>query len=472
MSDASSANNTASFTLGEVLAATKGTLFGGECSLRVSGVSSDTRLLRPNSLFVALRGERFDGHNFLNEAHSAGAVAAIIETSPFDIKAAEAKKQLRDDLALIRVLNSLQSLGELARFHRERFHIPVIGVTGSYGKTTTRAFIAAALSPLGEILASRENFNNEIGVPQTLFGLNENHKAAIVEMGMRGLGQIEYLADIARPTIGVITNIGPQHIELLGNLENIARAKAELIENLPADGVAVLPDEGAYCELLQEIAREKGCRVITFGTSNNADVRVSSTRTTENGNVEAEFKIENSKFRILLPLPGVHNATNAAAAFAVAYELGVDLNEAARALESVEVPGARMRVLRANELTILDDCYNAGPDSMRVALETLRDFPDAKRRVAVLGAMKELGEFSEDEHRKLGVLASQICDLVIYVGEETRAALDATTVETFWCENAAEAAHRVLDVVESGDVVLVKGSRSVRLELVVSALVR
>jgi len=476
----SSLENSAPFSLEDMHDATPGSLFvrgdiilNGEAvppkefeysMIKGRGVTTDTRKIAPGSIFVALRGERFDGHDFLEQAQQAGAAFVVVE----DVENAP------ENLVCYYALDSLMALGDMATFHRNRFDIPVIGVTGSYGKTTTRAFIAAALSPLGEILASRENFNNEIGVPQTLFGLNEEHKAAVIEMGMRGLGQIEYLADTARPTIGVITNVGPQHIELLGSLENIARAKAELIENLSPGSLAVLPSEGEYSELLLDIAREAGCRVVTFGTSEQADFRVSSTRTLENGNVEAQLIIHHSSFVINLPLPGAHNATNAAAALAVAHELGVDLNNAARALETVEVPGARMRLLRVNGVSLLDDSYNAGPDSMRMALETLRDSPYAKanrnRRVAVLGAMKELGSFSEEEHRKLGVLASAICDVVVYVGEETRAAFDVTNVEKFWCGNANEAASRVLDIAEIGDVVLVKGSRSVGLELVVNTL--
>jgi UDP-N-acetylmuramoyl-tripeptide--D-alanyl-D-alanine ligase len=414
-----------------------------------------------------LHGERFDGHSFLHQAEELGASALIVDDT----------KNLPENIACIEVPNTLFALGDLARFHRNRFDIPIIGVTGSYGKTTTRTFIRDAVhnGDFWYVHSSEDNFNNEIGVPQTLLQMHVETKfrpaAAVIEMGMRGLGQIDYLAKIARPAIGVITNIGPQHIELLGSLENIARAKAELIGNLPPDGLAVLPSEGEYSELLIEIARETGCRVVTFGTSEQADFRVSSTRTLENGNVEAQIvSCQSSIINFVLPLPGVHNATNAAAALAVAHELGVDLQEAARALQSVEVPGARMRVLRAKALTILDDSYNAGPDSMRVALETLRDFPNAKRCVAVLGAMKELGNLSEEEHSKLGVFASTVCELVVYVGEETRAASEATTVETLWCEDAASVAHRVLDWVQDGDVVLVKGSRSVGLELVVNAL--
>ncbi len=483
MSDISAlSGNIAPFTLGEIANATRGQIVSRAnieySMLKARGVSSDTRHITPQSVFVALRGERFDGHNFLAQAKNAGAIVAVVEDA-MDAPA---------DLVCVQVENTLHALGDLARYHRNRFNIPVIGITGSYGKTTTRAFLQAALSPLGNILASRENFNNEIGVPQTLFGLNESHQAAIVEMGMRGLGQIEYLAKVARPTIGVITNIGPQHIEMLGSLENIARAKAELIQQLPQDGIAIFPSEGDYSELLLQIAQERGCEIINFGMCGIVDVRLLSpcrarssfdihvlSAQSANESVEVECftghpsLLEFSTF--VLPLPGVHNAANAAAALAVAYRLGVDLQEAAHALETVDVPGARMKVRRANEIVILDDCYNAGPNSMRAALETLRDWNGASRRVAVLGTMMELGSFSDDEHRKLIETANGCCDFVIGVGKEICYALQNTQIDNISCTNANEAALRVLDVVKSGDVILVKGSRSVGLEIVVQKLV-
>ena len=469
MSDISAlSGNSALFSVDEIVNATRGQIVSRSnieySMLQMRSVSSDTRHIQPQSVFVALRGERFDGHNFLAQAKNAGAIVAVVEDTA----------NAPDDLVCVQVENTLRALGDLARYHRNRFDIPVIGITGSYGKTTTRAFLQAALSPLGNILASRENFNNEIGVPQTLFGLDKSHKAAIVEMGMRGAGQIEYLAKVARPTIGVITNIGPQHIELLGSLENIARAKAELIEQLPQDGIAILPSEGDYSELLLQTAQNVGCKIVTFGTSKNADVRISSTRSV-NESVEVEFLTGEPSLLIIdnfiLPLPGVHNATNAAAALAVAQVLGVNLNEAERALETVDVPGARMKVRHANDVIILDDCYNAGPNSMRAALETLRDWNGAKRRVAVLGTMMELGDFSEDEHRKLVETANSCCDFVIGVGAEMCVALQDSQVENICCEDADEAALRVLSVVQNGDVVLVKGSRSVGLETVVQKLV-
>ncbi len=456
--------NRAPFTLRAAAQATGGEILRGPQDLELCGVSTDTRAIQPGALFVALRGERFDGHKFLAQAAAAGARAAVVDEKE--------KLDAPDDLALLRVPDTLFALGNLARAHRRRFAIPVIGVTGSYGKTTTRALIAAALSPLGRMLSSSANFNNEIGVPLTLLQLDESHRAAVIEMAMRGAGQIEYLAQVAEPTIGVVTNIGPQHIELLGSEENIARAKAELISSLPVDGLAVLPADDKYLDLLRWGAR---CRVVTFGEDENADYRAYNIAIADDGNSTFSLGTQHSSLRTLkLPLPGAHNTLNAAAALVVAGEIGVALEDAAHALEQAEVPGARMRIVRSGGLTIIDDCYNAGPDSMRAALQTLRDLPAPNRgarRVAVLGAMKELGAWTEEEHRKIGALAATCADVIVGVGEETRALLEAAAdVENHWRADAVEAAHFVSTTVRADDLVLVKGSRSVGLEKVVSAL--
>ena len=508
MSGAHLPSNRARFTLREVLAATGGEIIhftaGMNSETAITGVATDTRTLGEGSLFVALRGERFDGHNFLEQAVQSGAVAVLVETSPptpllggegsLDSSCPASTLPASTltstppslpgkgvgglGLSLIRVQNTLEALGALAAAHRRRFSIPVIGVTGSYGKTTTRALIAAALTPKYSVLSSAGNFNNEIGVPQTLLQLDEAQSAAVVEMAMRGAGQIKYLADIAQPTIGVVTNIGPQHIELLGSLENIAAAKAELIETLPPDGVAVLPADDPFSTFLRERA---ACRVVTFGQSEAADYRVTDMRTENDGSVSFVLTHPSSLIPhpLKLPLPGAHNAINAAAALAVADILGVPLEDAARELAEVEIPGARMRVVKARGVTIIDDCYNAGPNSMRAALQTLLDFPGGGRRVAILGAMKELGAWTEAEHRKIGDFAGMFVEAIIGVGGETRPLLNAliqaaaqveSKPEVSWCEDAVTATERAREMVRAGDVVLVKGSRSVGLEVVVSAL--
>lgn len=468
-------SNRARFSLLEIAQATKGLMVRGDFSTEVRGVSTDTRTLQNDSLFIPLKGENFDGHNYLLQAAANGAIAALIEKST-----AVNIESLPDDLALIVVEDALDALGDLAAFHRRRFEVPVVAITGSYGKTTTRAMIAAALSPKYKVLTAQGNFNNEIGVPQTLLQLDETHQVIVIEMGMRGTGQIEYLSEISAPTIGVITNIGPQHIELLGSIQNIAQAKAEVLQFLPENGAAILSGDDEYLDFFTDQVR---ARVVTFGLNPSSEFHVGTITPDKNGNVAFSIQSPDLKIQNLqLPLPGEHNAVNAAAALAVAGVLGVPLEDAARALEKVEVPGARMRVVRNEKrgLTIIDDCYNAGPTSMRAALETLRDFPinpeNPGRRVAILGAMKELGSYSVDEHRGIGALSAHCAELVIGVGDDTKPLLEeakavgAIPFHTQWCEDAACASTQVLDWIREGDVVLVKGSRSVGLETVVSAL--
>jgi len=446
--------NRARFSLREIAAATGGVLQNDNCE--ICGVSTDTRAIENGSLFIALRGASFDGHNYLKQAQERGAIAAVVES----------KTDAPADFPLVIVANTTRALGDIARAYRRRFAIPVIGVTGSYGKTTTRAFIAAVLAVKYGVLSSQENFNNEIGVPLTLLQLDENHGAAVIEMGMRGAGQIAELARIAEPTIGVITNIGPQHIEFLGSLEAIADAKAELLQVLPENGIAIVPDDEKYARIWPQKTR---ARIVTFGTNESADFRAQNIETQSDGNLA--FEIQNPKSEIQnlkLALPGAHNASNAAAAIALAHQMEIDLSDAAHALENAVVPGARMKIARVGGITIIDDSYNAGPDSMRVALETLRDYPKANRRVVVLGAMKELGAWSEKEHRNLGVL-STFADAIFAVGDEAKFIIEAAG-RGQWFSTAGEAATRVREMVQDGDVVLVKGSRSVGLETVVSAL--
>jgi UDP-N-acetylmuramoyl-tripeptide--D-alanyl-D-alanine ligase len=450
-------NNAAKFSFEEIREAIGTT--GAETG-QIEGVVTDSREVKTGNLFVALKGERFNGNDFVEQANATGAATVGNITS-----------------STFQVADTLQALGNLAKFHRERFEIPVVAITGSYGKTSTRALTYAALQAGLETLTSQGNFNNEIGLPMTLFQLEANHEAAVLEMGMRGLGQIDYLAKIAEPTIGIITNIGPQHIELLGTEENIAVAKAELLENLPQNGLAILPADSPFLDSLKSKAK---CAVATFGQSETADFRVSNVKTEESGNISFEISILNSNFEIHLPITGVHNAINAAAAFATAYCLEIPPEKIIEGFGNVELPGARMRVLKLeNNVTVIDDCYNAGPDSTRAALQTLLDYPGSGRRVAVLGAMKELGDQSELKHREIGVLAGIFCDVLIGVGGDTRPLLNAAVasakqneveLEAHWCDNAEEAKTMTADLLQNGDVVLVKGSRSVGLEVVVEAL--
>ena len=259
---------------------------------------------------------------------------------------------------------------------------------------------------------------------------------------------------------------------MLGGMDNIALAKSELVESLPEDGIAVLPADDQYIDFLREKSRG---RVVTFGHNQESDYRVHNVKIENDGNISFSLSHKESTIeRIKLNLPGEHNARNAGAALAVAGELGVSLEEAARELETVDAVGSRMRVVKnaRRNITVIDDCYNAGPSSMRAALITLRDFPNAKRQVAVLGAMKELGDWTEQEHRKIGALASTCLGVLIGVGDETRSMLEETRMHVLkeWCPNAEEASQKICELVHEGDVVLVKGSRASGLEAVVKAL--
>lgn len=456
--------NHARFTLAEVAQLCGGELVGAKNpQLELAGIVTNTRRPLPGTLFVALRGERFDAHDFVEGAVAAGCSAALVDRLV----------PVAGGFPLVLVADTGLALGQLAAAHRQRFSLPVVAVTGSYGKTTARALLAAVLAPLGEVHTSQGNYNNEVGLPLTLLQLDAGHAAAVLEMGMRGLGEIAYLARTARPTVGVITNIGPQHIELLETIENIASAKAELLRELPREGLAVVPFDSPFLEELRSAAP---CRVVTFGSGVGSDYRVTQVVTAADGTIE--FRVNDTPVR--LPLPGAHNALNAAAAFAVAHELGVTPEAIATALSRAAVPGARMRVLRLSQaVTVIDDCYNAGPDSMRAALTTLLDFPGGGRRVAILGAMKELGAHSEAEHRRVGQLAGEVADVLVGVGPETRpllnsavdsAAREERTLQISYADSATEASERVGEWVEPKDVVLVKGSRSVRLEVVVARL--
>jgi UDP-N-acetylmuramoyl-tripeptide--D-alanyl-D-alanine ligase len=459
-------SNSALFTLEEILACCNATLLTTDqkdiSRQTIRGVFTDTRKISPGALFVALAGENFDGHNFLQQAADAGAVAAIVEK---DID----RNSVSNGFPLLRVKSTLEALGDLARCHREKFSLEIIGITGSYGKTTTRAMIAAALGAQLKVLSTQENYNNEIGVAQTLLQLDSSHQAAVIEMGMRGEGQIEYLAKMARPTIGVITNIGPQHIELLGSLENIASAKAELIRELPKEGTAILPADDAMFEYLKG---QTSTRIVSFGQSAAAQYRVHKSTFDASGYSVCQIETpQNGILELQLSLPGIHNAINAAAALATADVCGIDLNLAIQSLQNLQIPGARMQLRRTPKAIIIDDCYNAGPSTMRASLDVLENFPDAKRRVAVLGSMLELGDWSEKEHQKIGDQANKIAQLIIGVGEETKVLLEAASnTETQWFENAETAAKWIPAQIQNGDVILVKGSRSIGLEKVVEAL--
>lgn len=430
-----------------------------------TGVCTDTRQGSAGSVFFALRGERSDGHAYVHQAAAGGAVAAVVERELSDAR-----------LPLLIVPDALRALGDLARSYLARFAIPRIAVTGSVGKTTVRAMTACALSGRYTVCQSQRNHNNEIGVPLTALGAGPEHTAAVMEMAMRGTGQIAYLADIVRPSAAVITNIGLSHIELLGSRERIAEAKAEVLGALPEDGTAALPKDDAFYAFLRDRCR---CSVVTFGTGPDADYQASQPRLGDDG--VTRFTINDHPFEVRAP--GVPYAINAAAACAVACSLGVPLEEAADRLRSFIPADMRMVVREAPGcVTVLDDTYNAAPDSMLAALASLALLAARGRRrtVAVLGDMKELGEHSAAAHTMVGESAEAAgLGLLVTVGSEASRIAEAASRRRPGGPSAVvqfsgteEAAAQVGALIIPGDVVLVKGSRAMGMERIVTALMQ
>jgi UDP-N-acetylmuramoyl-tripeptide--D-alanyl-D-alanine ligase len=434
----------------------------GTSSEAVAGVATDTRGDVHGRVFIALRGENHDGHDYVACALEQGAVAAVVDHEIPEVAG-----------PLLVVTDTLRAYGDLARAHRDRFGIPIVGVTGSVGKTSTREMIAAALEVRFAVLSTERNYNNEVGVPRTLFGLTAEHGAAVIEMAMRARGEIARLAQVARPTVGVITNVGMSHIELLGSRDAIAAAKAELLEALPPDGCAILPADDAYAAILRKSCT---CPIRTFGFAAGADFRATGVTFGHDG--APRFQVNGQP--IVIASPGVHHVSNAAAACAVADAAGIGLDEVAARLAAYNPPAMRMTPIAAPRgVTVLDDSYNAAPDSMRAGLETLALIAKARdaRAVAFLGEMRELGDFSAEAHRYVGETAAALwIDLVVTVGEEAsegigRAVAERTGAEhVFVCADSTEAAKKAPALVQRGNVVLVKGSRAMQMERIVEAL--
>jgi UDP-N-acetylmuramoyl-tripeptide--D-alanyl-D-alanine ligase len=412
-------------------------------------------------LFVALRGERFDGHEFVAEAFRRGAGAALVA------------RELNAAGPQVVVGDTLIGMGALAAAHRAGLEIKCIAITGSTGKTTTKEMIAAILACGWETARTPGNFNNEVGVPLALLGLEPSHRAAVVEVAMRGRGQIAYLAEMTRPQVGVVTNIGLSHLELLGSREAIAEAKSELVEALPGDGVAVLNADDDFYGYLEARSR---ARVVSFGRAETADVRVENVQLS--GEAEVSFRLTGwwGQEEVRLQAAGRHQALNAAASAAAAMAAGADREWLRRGLSAFAAADMRGQIIKAaGGLTVINDCYNAAPDSMRVALELLADLPGT-RKWAVLGDMKELGPLTADWHRDIGRLVAEMpIAFLVTLGELGHCIAEGAAgrdTEVFEAADNAAAAALVGKGIAPGDVVLVKGSRALRMEEVVASLLQ
>lgn len=440
----------------ELCAAVNGTLLQGDEAARIRNINTDSRTVQEGELFLPLIGERFDGHSYIAAALERGAMGCLCARLP---------DTLLPGRCYIRVDDTLLALKALAAWYRAQFSLPVVQVTGSVGKTTTKEMIAAVLAERFNTLKTAANFNNEIGTPQTLLGLSRAHEAAVIETGMDRAGQIRYLGEMVKPDIAVITNVGDAHIEYLGSRENILRAKCEIFENLRSDGLAVLCGDDALLNTVSPAQKTLRC-----GTGANCNVRVSDIVDCGIDGVKCTVLTEKTRYALTVPAPGTHMVYSAAMAVAIGEALGETEEEITRGVAAYEPAGARMHVIRFDDgRRLLDDCYNANPQSMAASLRTLA--ASGGRTLAVLGDMAELGEMSERAHRAIGRLTKELqIDRVFAIGDKAKYMTEENP-DAQWFSTVEDALGALRAAFTDGTL-LVKASHSMHFEKIVEELTK
>jgi len=428
-----------------------------------TGLSTDSRTTKAGDCFFAIPGENFDGHDYISDAFAKGALCAVVSK---DIEAEKSAGKY-----LLKVEDTVKALGELAREYRRRAGYKVVAITGSAGKTTTRQIIYHALSRRFSVHQSPKSFNNQIGVPLTLLGAGIDDQITIAELGSNHPGEISYLTRIAEPDIAVVTNVHPAHLEGFGDLQTIIHEKLSISEGLKSDGVFIINGD---CDRILDACREKGLRFTTFGKSESCNYRASNIRS---DGPASRFTIDDVE--VFLPLAGMGNVENATAAWAVCCQLGLTIDDFVQALESLPPVSMRTELLQIGTITVLSDCYNANPASMKNALEILANLDQTGRRrlVFICGDMAELGPQTQHLHAELGGNIAQAgVNLLLAVGKFAKIAAEAAQVnadnylqiECF--ENTVSACNNLHEFIKDYDIILVKGSRVAKLEAVVDKL--
>ncbi len=457
----------------EIAMAVNGKVISGEENARVTFVSTNSKAFSEGGLFVPIAGERVDGHNYIKDAARNGAKVCFTHR----------ELEYVDGMTYIEVHNTLEALQALGTYYRNKFDIPVVGITGSVGKTTTKEMVAAALETKYRVLKTEGNMNSQVGLPLMMLKLDSTHEIAVIEMGMSEEGEMERLAKIARPEVAIVTNIGVSHIAQLKTRENIRKEKLNIINEFREDSLLFINGNDS---LLNEIITNKNidvcaatkekldlCSVITYGEGEAFDYKASDILFAEE---KTRFTLNASKEEINLGVLGMHNVYNALAALAVAEHYGISVSIAKEGLRNYSPIAMRGQILEVNGLKIIDDSYNASPDSMKSGIEVLKTLSGIKRKFAVLADIKELGEISKQSHYEVGeYLVNQPIDGVITVGEEAleiaRALRDNnSSVNTYTFANNEEALQFLTDFLSAGDGVLVKGSRGMKTDEIVKGL--
>ena len=442
----------------EIVSVLNGELIGEDVDF--VGTSIDTRQIKTGDLFIAIQGEQFDGHDFINLAKENGAVAAIVN------------KAVAADLPLVKVKDTRIALGQLAALHRAKFNLPVIGLTGSCGKTTTKEMLRAILSECGLVAASVSSFNNDIGVPLTLLDINKQHQFAVVEMGANHPGEIAYLTQLVKPTLAFILNVAPAHLEGFGSVEGVMRAKSEIFDGLPSGGIAMVNADDYFASQWYELLQKRSdIKMITFGTKQAADYFATHLQADAEDRYRFTLITPVGEITIQLPLFGEHYALNAVAAAAAAHSVGADLTAIKNGLENMQP--AKGRLVKKAGLagaSILDDTYNAIPHAVAASLQVLAKYPG--ERVFAFGGMREIGETAADQHVKIGELAKSLGIHRVYAyGQFSDLTIKAFGDGGYYFAEQAELADALRQTLHENMTVLVKGSRGSKMENVVAELV-
>jgi UDP-N-acetylmuramoyl-tripeptide--D-alanyl-D-alanine ligase len=451
------------FTVQEIVRATQGALVVGDLAVSVTGVSIDSRTLAVGEAFFAIKGHRLDGHDFVGEAASRGAACLVVHSVPDPVPAG---------VPLVLVEDTTRALGRLAGLHRAKFNLPVIAITGSNGKTTTKEMVSAVLASRWRVLRPESSFNNQWGLPLTLLRLMPEHEALVVEIGTNQPGEIAYLAGLAAPTVGVVTCVAAVHTEFLGSLTGVREEKAALVRALGPEGWAIL---NADDPRVADMARDTIARVKTFGLAETAAVRAVGDVAETAAGLQFTVEVGGARQAVRLGFVGRHNVTNALAAVAVGTALGLSLAEIARGLEAARPAKGRCVWRQADGVRILDDTYNANPASVQAALQTAVAHRGDSRLVVVLGDMLELGTASESAHREVGrQVASAGAGVFVAIGTQMRTAVEVArqhgVPEAHHAATFEDAVAHLLKRLAAGDLVLIKGSRGMRMERIADAL--
>ncbi len=440
----------------------------GDPDTSITGFAIDSRQVKPGDLFVCLTGKRTDGHKFIEQAWENGAKGFLVHQEILGQRICQVSSPL-----VIRVQDTLKALQSLGRKHRQKFAVSVVAVTGSVGKTTTKDMIAQVLTSRYKVLKTRGNLNSEISFPLMLLEIDSSHQVAVLEMGMNKQGEIALLAEMARPNVGVVTRIAESHLEKLGSMEKIVEAKSELLENLLPGGTAVLNyDDPRVMGMQNKVPGE----TLFYGFM-GGDVKVTAIENFRGG-IRAKVQNRHHTADLELPLMGEHNLSNALAALTVGKIFGIELPTAAESLKKLEISEMRGQFIQLDEITIIDDSYNANVQSTKASLKILHDC-EGNRKIAVLGDMYELGAYSEEGHKIIGnEVVYQNIDILVTIGKLSRVINEQAAksrdadIQAFHVNNNEEALQLLKEIIKPGDVLLVKGSRGMAMENIVKQMMQ